>query len=113
MNPLSKPKNKLPVFALAMSSGIAFIHFAVSLWMLIHLIIPKNGMLLFQKISAPSANSLLLPAGRKFGNLLLCLCLSAKSAVRYENGPVNHPDIDDVFDGFEEGRYQLRAEAYN
>ena len=30
-----------------------------------------------------------------------------------ENGPVNHPDIDDVFDGFEEGRYQLRAEAYN
>ena len=28
-----------------------------------------------------------------------------------ENGPVNHPDIDDVF--FEEGRYQLRAEAYN
>jgi heat shock protein HspQ len=30
-----------------------------------------------------------------------------------DNGPVNHPDIDDVFDGFEEGRYQLRAEAYN
>ena len=30
-----------------------------------------------------------------------------------ENGPVNHPDIDDVFDGFEEGRYQLRAESYN
>ena len=30
-----------------------------------------------------------------------------------ENGPVNHPDIEDVFDGFEEGRYQLRAEAYN
>ena len=30
-----------------------------------------------------------------------------------ENGPVNHPDLDDVFDGFEEGRYQLRAEAYN
>ena len=30
-----------------------------------------------------------------------------------ENGPVDHPDIDDVFDGFEEGRYQLRAEAYN
>ncbi len=30
-----------------------------------------------------------------------------------ENGPVNHPDIDDVFDGFEEGRYQLRAAAYN
>lgn len=30
-----------------------------------------------------------------------------------ENGPVNHPDIEDVFDGFEEGRYQLRAESYN
>jgi len=30
-----------------------------------------------------------------------------------ENGPVNHPDIEDVFDGFDEGRYQLRAEAYN
>ena len=30
-----------------------------------------------------------------------------------ENGPVNHPDIDDVFDGFEEGRYQPRAEAGN
>ena len=30
-----------------------------------------------------------------------------------ENGPVDHPDIEDVFDGFEEGRYQLRAESYN
>ena len=30
-----------------------------------------------------------------------------------ENGPVNHPDIEDVFDGFEEGRYQWRAESYN
>lgn len=30
-----------------------------------------------------------------------------------ENGPVNHPDIEDVFDGFDEGRYQLRAESYN
>ena len=30
-----------------------------------------------------------------------------------ENGPVNHPDIEDLFDGFEEGRYQLRAESYN
>ena len=30
-----------------------------------------------------------------------------------ENGPVNHPDIEDVFDGFEEGRYQLHAESYN
>ncbi len=30
-----------------------------------------------------------------------------------ENGPVNHPDINDVFDGFEEGRYHLRAEAFN
>ena len=30
-----------------------------------------------------------------------------------ENGPVDHPDIEDVFDGFEEGRYQMRAESYN
>lgn len=30
-----------------------------------------------------------------------------------ENGPVGHPDIEDVFAGFEEGRYQLRPEAYN
>ena len=30
-----------------------------------------------------------------------------------ENGPVGHPDIEDVFTGLEEGRYQLRPEAYN
>lgn len=30
-----------------------------------------------------------------------------------ENGPVGHPDVEDVFDGLEEGRYQLRPEAYN
>ena len=30
-----------------------------------------------------------------------------------ENGPVSHPDVEDVFDGLEEGRYQLRREAYN
>ena len=30
-----------------------------------------------------------------------------------DNGPVNHPDIEDLFDGFEEGRYQLRAESFN
>ena len=30
-----------------------------------------------------------------------------------ENGPVGHPDVEDVFDGIEEGRYQLRPEAYN
>ena len=30
-----------------------------------------------------------------------------------ENGPVGHPDIEDVFAGLEEGRYQLRPEAFN
>ena len=30
-----------------------------------------------------------------------------------ENGPVSHPDVEDVFDGLEEGRYQLRREAFN
>lgn len=30
-----------------------------------------------------------------------------------ENGPVDHPDIEDVFDGFQEGRYHLRAESFN
>ena len=30
-----------------------------------------------------------------------------------ENGPVGHPDIEDVFTGLEEGRYQLRPEAFN
>jgi len=30
-----------------------------------------------------------------------------------ENGPVNHPDIDDVFEGFEKGRYLLKAAIFN
>lgn len=30
-----------------------------------------------------------------------------------ENGPVGHPDISDMFDGMEEGRYQLKREAFN
>ena len=30
-----------------------------------------------------------------------------------DNGPVNHPYIEELFDGFEEGRYQLRAESFN
>ena len=30
-----------------------------------------------------------------------------------ENGPVGHPDIDELFDGLDEGRYTLRREACN
>jgi len=30
-----------------------------------------------------------------------------------ENGPVGHPDISDMFEGMEEGRYQLKREAFN
>ena len=30
-----------------------------------------------------------------------------------ENGPVNHPDLSLMFDGINEGRYQLKAQAYN
>ena len=30
-----------------------------------------------------------------------------------ENGPVGHPDIEEVFDGLDEGRYTLRREACN
>ena len=30
-----------------------------------------------------------------------------------ENGPVGHPDIDEVFDSLDGGHYVLRREAYN
>ena len=30
-----------------------------------------------------------------------------------ENGPVNHPDVKEVFDTLKEGRYYLRKQAYN
>ena len=30
-----------------------------------------------------------------------------------ENGPVSHPDIDDIFDGISDGKYTLRREAFN
>ena len=30
-----------------------------------------------------------------------------------ENGPIGHPDIDEVFDGMTDGRYKLRREAFN
>jgi len=30
-----------------------------------------------------------------------------------ENGPVSHPDVDDVFDGISDGKYTLRREAFN
>ena len=30
-----------------------------------------------------------------------------------ENGPIGHPDIDEVFDGMTDGRYNLRREAFN
>ena len=30
-----------------------------------------------------------------------------------ENGPVNHPDVDDMFDGLDGGRYLLHPEAFN
>ena len=30
-----------------------------------------------------------------------------------ENGPVGHPDIDELFDGLDEGQYTLRREACN
>ena len=30
-----------------------------------------------------------------------------------ENGPIGHPDVEEVFDGMEDGRYQLRREAFN
>ena len=30
-----------------------------------------------------------------------------------ENGPVGHPDISELFDGLEQGKYQLKREACN
>ena len=30
-----------------------------------------------------------------------------------ENGPVGHPDIEELFEGLDEGRYTLRREACN
>ena len=30
-----------------------------------------------------------------------------------ENGPIGHPDVEDLFDGLTDGRYQLRREAFN
>ena len=30
-----------------------------------------------------------------------------------ENGPIGHPDIDEVFDGMTDGRYKLRRDAFN
>ena len=30
-----------------------------------------------------------------------------------ENGPVGHPDVSELFDGIEEGRYQLKRAVFN
>ena len=30
-----------------------------------------------------------------------------------ENGPVSHPDVDDVFDGIADGKYTLKRKAFN
>ena len=30
-----------------------------------------------------------------------------------ENGPVGHPDLEELFEGLDEGRYTLRPEAFN
>ena len=47
-------------------------------------------------------------ACRKFRQLLYRLCQPAKPAPDGENGPIGHPDVDEMFDGLDGERYFLR-----
>ena len=55
----------------------------------------------------------------KFYHLLLKIssyytaCKPAKSDPDWENGPIGHPDVDEMFDGLDGERYLLRPEAFN
>ena len=115
MNPLSKPKNKLPAFCIGD--------------VVRHRLYPFRGVIVdvdpefdnTEEWYAAIPEDICPEREQPFYYLL------AENSETYysayvsqqnllsdtENGPVNHPDIDDVFDGFDAGRYQLRAEAYN
>jgi heat shock protein HspQ len=115
MNPLSKPKNKLPVFCIG-----AVVR---------HRLYPFRGVIVDVDPEFDNTEEwyAAIPEDIRPEREQPFYYLLAENSETYysayvsqqnllsdtENGPVNHPDIDDVFDGFEEGRYQLRAEAYN
>jgi len=115
MNPLSKPKNKLPVFCIG-----------DVVW---HRLYPFRGVIVDVDPEFDNTEEwyAAIPEDIRPEREQPFYYLLAENSETYysayvsqqnllsdtENGPVNHPDIDDVFDGFEEGRYQLRAEAYN
>ena len=115
MNPLSKPKNKLPVFSIGD--------------IVRHRLYPFRGVIVDVDPEFDNTEEwyAAIPEDIRPEREQPFYYLLAENSETYysayvsqqnllsdiENGPVNHPDIDDVFDGFEEGRYQLRAEAYN
>ena len=115
MNPLSKPKNKLPVFCIGD--------------VVRHRLYPFRGVIgdVDPEFDNTEEWYAAIPEDIRPEREQPFYYLLAENSETYysayvsqqnllsdtENGPVNHPDIDDVFDGFEEGRYQLRAEAYN
>lgn len=115
MNPLSKPKNKLPVFCIGD--------------VVRHRLYPFRGVIVDVDPEFDNTEEwyAAIPEDIRPEREQPFYYLLAENSETYysayvsqqnllsdiENGPVNHPDIDNVFDGFEEGRYQLRAEAYN
>ena len=115
MNPLSKPKNKLPVYCIGD--------------VVRHRLYPFRGVIVDVDPEFDNTEEwyAAIPEDIRPEREQPFYYLLAENSETYysayvsqqnlladtENGPVNHPDIDDVFDGFEEGRYQLRAEAYN
>ena len=115
MNPLSKPKNKLPVFCIGD--------------VVRHRLYPFRGVIVDVDPEFDNTEEwyAAIPEDIRPEREQPFYYLLAENSETYysayvsqqnllsdiENGPVNHPDIDDVFDGFEEGRYQLRAGAFN
>ena len=115
MNPLSKPKNKLPVFCIGD--------------VVRHRLYPFRGVIVDVDPEFDNTEEwyAAIPEDIRPEREQPFYYLLAENSETYysayvsqqnllsdiENGPVNHPVVDDVFDGFEEGRYQLRAEAYN
>ena len=49
----------------------------------------------------------------KYRNILHSICLSTNLVDDGENGPLEHPDLDEIFSGMEKGKYHLRNEVRN
>ena len=82
--------------------------------LILNSIIQKNGTLPFPKMFGLHVSSPFIICWLRIADSYYSAYVSQQNLLSDdENGPVGHPDIEDVFTGLEEGRYQLRPEAFN